>query len=192
MRMPTFAVLLATSLLVALGAGCSPITLVERAVEARRGADIIEDNRIVLAVNKFMADLRTIKASTEIYEQRLLVTGLFDDPKLLENFRRRVRSVKGIKKLYWHAIYLSKAEQKRQSGRLLDWSDVIVLDAKVGAGLIGTRAVADVNYRVAADSRGTVYLLGRARSKTELDKALRVARGVKGVRRLINYVVVRP
>ena len=33
-------------------------------------------------INAIMAKLGTIKASTEIYEQRLLITGLFDDKKL--------------------------------------------------------------------------------------------------------------
>ena len=57
----------------------APATLIERAVEARSAADIAEDNRIVVVVNAVMAEYGTIKASTEIYEQRLLVTGLFDD-----------------------------------------------------------------------------------------------------------------
>ena len=36
------------------------------------------------------------------------------------------------------------------------------------------------------------YLLGRARSQEELDKALAAVRGTEGVRKVVNYAVVRP
>jgi osmotically-inducible protein OsmY len=62
----------------------------------------------------------------------------------------------------------------------------------VGLNLVAEGDVADVNYRVAVDSFGTVYLLGRARSKPELNAALKAARETEGARKLINYVVVRP
>ncbi len=169
-----------------------PITLFERAIEARGTLDIIEDNRIVIDVNRIMADIRSIKASTEIYEQRLLITGLFDDKPSYDRFRKRVGEVKGVKKLYWHAAYMSKADQERQSGRLLGWVAAVALDVKVDAKLLVTRGVANVNFRTAVDSFGTVYLLGRARSGEELKKALAVTRGVKGVKRVVSYVEVRP
>ena len=51
--------------------------------------------------------------------------------------------------------------------------------------------VADVNFRAAADASGTVYLLGRARSKEEATKALaRVRDG--DVKNVVNYVEVGP
>ncbi len=169
-----------------------PITLIELAIEARGTSDIIEDNRIVIGVNRIMADIRSIKASTEIYEQRLLITGLFDDKPSYDRFRKRVGEVKGVKKLYWHAAYLSKADQERQKDRLLGWAGAVALDIKVDAKLLVTRGVANVNFRTAVDSFGTVYLLGRARSGEELTKALAVARGVKGAKRVVSYVEVRP
>ncbi len=170
----------------------APLTLIERAVEARSASDIVEDNRIVLAVNGIMADLGTIKASTEIYEQRLLITGLFDDKALYDDFRKRVKAVDGVKKLYWHVAYMSKADQEKNKDKLIDWPDAMVLDNKVGIELIGARGVADVNFRVAADASSSVYLLGRARSREELKKALSLSRATEGAKRVINYVEVRP
>jgi hyperosmotically inducible protein len=75
---------------------------------------------------------------------------------------------------------------------LLDWAEALVLDGKVGLELIGARGVADVNYRVAADAMSTIYLIGRARSREEFNKALAIARAVKGVKKVVNYVVIRP
>ncbi len=175
----------------ALG-GCPAKTLVERAIEARSAADIAKDNEIVLAVNGIMADLGTLKASTEIYEQRLLITGLFDDRELYEEFYGRVKAVEGVKKLYWHVMYLSEEEQKAKEDRLLGWPEAMVLDNKVGLALVGTKGIADVNFRVAADALATIYLLGRARSEEEMRKALAVTGDVENVRKIVNYVEVRP
>ena len=177
-------------LLAAFGlAGC-PTTLVERAVEARSSSDIYTDNEIVIDVNAIMADLGTASASTEIYEQRLLVTGLFDDQALHDEFKKQVSEVENVKALYWHAVYMSEADQ--EAAGLLSWDDVVILDNRVGVNLIGQKDIADVNFRVTADAFGAVYLLGRARSQGELDLALSTARGTEGVKKVVNYVEVRP
>ncbi|NQU69908.1 MAG: hypothetical protein HQ514_05130 [Rhodospirillales bacterium] len=172
----------------------SPKTLFDRAIEARSTSDIVKDNKIVIAVNAIMAKLGTIKASTEIYEQRLLITGLFDDKKLYDEFLGKVKKLKSIKKLYWHVRYMSEAEQdkRKKAGKMIGWGDALVLDTKVGLSLVGQRKVADVNYRVAADAFSHAYIIGRARSKEELNIALKAARGVKTAKKIVNYVVVRP
>lgn len=170
----------------------APKTLVDRAIEARSAEDIAEDNRIVIDVNAIMADLGTIKASTEIYEQRLLITGIFDDKSVYDRFEARVREVEGVRELLWHAVYMSNEEQERRKAEMLGWEDVLVLETRVDVELVGTRGVADVNFRTAADSFGTVYMLGRARSDEELAKAERAVRSTEGVRGVRNYAVVRP
>ncbi len=167
-----------------------PKTLVDRAIEARSVADIAKDNDIVIKVNALMGKHGTIKASTRIYEQRLLVTGLFDDKATYDGFEKGVRAIAGVKKLYWHVIYMPKAEQERR--KLLDWSDVLVLETKAEGRLIGTSGVADVNFRVAGDAFGTLYLLGRARSKAGHAMAKDRARDGGKVKKLVDYVEVRP
>lgn len=190
----------AAALLAALAAGpahaqlmdvlTAPKTLIDRAIEARSAGDIAKDNEIVVKVNAIMGKMGTIKASTEIYEQRLLVTGIFDDKALYDRFEREVRQVQGVKKLYWHVSYLAKDDPKRKG--LLDWADATVMGTKAQARLVGTAGVADVNYRTTADAYGTVYIIGRARSGEEAKKALARVRDGAGVKRVVDYVVVRP
>lgn len=170
----------------------APKTLFDRAIEARSSNDIVKDNQIVIDVNAVMADLGTIKASTEIYEQRLLVTGLFDDKALYDRFQRGVKAVKGVRKLYWHVTFMDAATQKKNDARILSWTDALALDTNVGLNLVGDGDVADVNFRVAVDAFGAVYLIGRARSKAELAAALKNARETEGVKKVVNYVAVRP
>jgi len=193
-RAPVWAILTLSAILLT---GCvealiSPKTVVDRAIEARTTADIAEDNRIVLEVNRIMAKHGTIKASTEIYEQRLLVTGLFDDRALYDAFRKDVEGITGVKQLYWHVAFMSEADQEKNKDTLIDWPEAMVLDNKTGLRLVGAAGVADVNYRVAADAFGYIYLLGRARSQEEMNKALTLARETEGVRKVFNYVEVRP
>jgi len=168
----------------------APKTLIDRAIEARSTEDIAKDNEIVLKVNGIMGKLGTIKASTEIYEQRLLLTGLFDDKAVYDGFEKDVRAVAGVKKLYWHVKYVSADDQKK--AKLLDWPDVLVMSNKAQARLVGTAGVADVNYRTAADSFGIVYFIGRARSQEEHDKALGRVRDGDGVKKVVDYVEVKP
>ncbi len=170
----------------------APKTLLDRAIEARSSSDIFKDNEIVVKVNAIMADLGTIKASTEIYEQRLLMTGLFDDAELYEAFQERVLEVEGIKELYWHIEYMSEEEQEANEAEMLDWVDAIKLDALVGIHLIETAGIADVNLRVAVDSFSNVYLIGRARSQEEMLKAVKVTSETEGVSVVVNYIEMRP
>ena len=172
----------------------APKTLFDRAIEARSTSDILEDNRIVAKVNGIMVDLGTIRASTEIYEQRLLITGLFNDKKLYDKFLADVKKIDGVKKLYWHVTHMTEKEQEAREKKkeLLEWVDALSLDVSVGLNLVATGGVADVNFKVAADAYSNVYLMGRARSQPEMDKAVKVARETEGVKKLYNYAIVRP
>ncbi len=168
----------------------APVTLIERAVEARSTSDIAKDNEIVVKVNAIMAKVESIKASTEIYEQRLLITGIFDNKADYDSFQSQVKQVSGVKKLYWHVTYLSKDDSARKS--LLGWGDVLELTTKANTRLVGTKGVADVNFRIVGDSYGTLYLLGRARSGEEKQKALARVRDGNGVKKVVDYVEVKP
>lgn len=170
----------------------SPKTIVDRAIEARSAGDIADDNRIVVAANRVMADLELISASTEIYEQRLLVTGIIEDPADYAAFKQGIEQISGVKQLYWHVVQMSEADQEAQGDALLSWTDALALDAKIGVRLFERDGVADVNFREGVDSFATVYLLGRARSQRELDIALAAVQATKGVKKTVNYVEVRP
>lgn len=172
----------------------APKTLIDRAIEARSLADIKRDNEIILKVNQAMADAGSVKASTEIYEQRLLVTGLFDDKDTFDKFTKAVKAIKGVKRLYWQVTYLSSADQeaRRKAGTMMDWADALAMETKAKGRLMGAAGVADVNFRIAGDAFGTLYLLGRARSKEEADKATARTKDGEGVKKVVSYVEVRP
>ena len=170
----------------------APKTWFDRAIEARSSRDIAKDNQIVLKVNKVMANLGTLEASTEIYEQRLLITGLFDDKPTYDQFESGVRAVPGVKKLYWHAAYMSEDDQEKKSGDMVGWAAGVEMTTKAKARLLRAKAVADVNYRVAGDAFATLFVLGLARSADERRRAVTTVRQGDGVKKVVDYVVVRP
>jgi osmotically-inducible protein OsmY len=168
-----------------------PKTLIDRAIEARSMGDIAKDNEIVLKVNKIMADVKSVSASTEIYEQRLLITGMFDEKAVYDKFEKGVRAVPEVKKLYWHVATLTKEEQEKRKAELAGWSDVLTMATKGSARLIGTAGVADVNFRVTGDAFHTLYIIGRARSQEEANKAIARLKDGEGVKKVVSYVDVR-
>lgn len=168
----------------------APKTLIDRAIEARSAADIAKDNVIVAKVNGYMGKNATIKAATEIYEQRLLVTGLFDDKATYDQFQKDVKSVEGVRKLYWHVTYLPKDDPKRKS--LPSWADTVEMGVRAQGRLIGTKGVADVNFRTTVDSYGNLYVIGRARSQEEANKAISRLKEGEGIKKVVNYIDVRP
>lgn len=182
----------AVLLLAPLLAACPLKTAVDYTIEARSADDIARDNEIFIEVNRIMVDIGNIDAATEIYEQRLLITGLFTDREDYDSFKRQVEAVEGVKQLYWHATYLTPEQKEARDEELLSWTQAIALDTEIGVALFNDKGVADVNYRVAVDPFATAYLMGRARSGDERAKALAAVRGVAGVRRVVDYVDVRP
>lgn len=169
----------------------APVTLVDRALEDRSTVDIAKDNEIVVKVNAVMADIGTVKASTEIYEQRLLVTGLFDDKPAYDKFERGVRGVAGVKRLYWHVVYMSDAGQKADKN-LISWTRALEINSKAEVALAAAKDVRHLNYRLATDAFATLYVLGRALSAHERELTLAHLRSISGVRRIVDYIEVRP
>ena len=153
--------------------------------------DIAKDNRIVIDVHSLMVELSTNKASTEIYEQELLITGIFADQATHDKFKYQVQRVRGLKELYWHAVIMSDEERERRTD-VIAWNNVLVLETKVDVEMVLSRGVADVNFRAAIDPLGIVYLMGRARSQVELEKAMDMVANTDGVKQAVNYAFVRP
>jgi len=170
----------------------APVTLIDRALEDRSAVDIAKDNEIVIKVNAVMAKVESIKASTEIYEQRLLVTGLFDDKPTYDKFETGVRGVSGVKQLYWRVVYMSDADQKANKNGIISWARALEINSKAEVALAEAKDVHHLNYRLATDAFATLYVLGRALSASERALTLAHLRSIAGVRRVVDYIEVRP
>lgn len=170
----------------------APVTVVQRAMEERSAADITKDNEIVIDVNQLMAKYETISVSTEIYEQRLVVYGLLDDKATYDGFRKDTEAVEGIKQLHWHVLLMTEEEQKAKEDEMLGFSGGLKVKALIEKDWLDTEGINSLNYRVAVGALGEAYVLGRAFTAAERDKALAVVRNTSGVTNVVDYVEVRP
>ena len=49
-----------------------------------------------------------------------------------------------------------------------------------------------MNFRTTVDSYGNLYVIGRARSQEEANKAVSRLREGEGIKKVVNYIDVRP
>lgn len=170
---------------------CSPVTLVQRAVEDRSLEDIAADNKIVIAVNKLMAKYKTVTVSTEIYEQHLLVYGLMENKARYDGFNTELAKIAGVKKLYNKVLHMTEAQQKAREDSMLGFAEGIQVKAKIEVAWLDEPGLESPNFRVAVDPMGVAYILGRAKTSAERDRAIAVVRNTERVKRVNNYTVVR-
>lgn len=117
-----------------------------------------------------------------IYEGRLLLTGT-------------MRTEEGRKKLVENAWKADGVEQVIDEVVIGDKTSFGqgVKDARIDetlrAKFIADGDVRSGDYKIVV-SNGGVYLLGSSRSQAELDKALRLARAIGGVKNVVPYVTV--
>ena len=77
----------------------------------RSTAEQIEDNRIfsrIYVVLKGKKESLPVEVNVDVWEGRVLLTGIVDDPKDRKFVTESIRKVKGVKKVYNHLKAASK------------------------------------------------------------------------------------
>ncbi len=118
-----------------------------------------------------------------VYEGRVLLTGTAPDPEIKALAGDAARSIPGVRAVY-DEIEVAPNETVWNSTKDA-W-----ITSRVRSSLVFSN-VRSVNYDVETVDR-SVYLIGSARSQTELNHATDLARNVPGVRRVVSYVEIRP
>ncbi len=113
---------------------------------------------------------------------RLLLTGTMRSEEGRAVLVERARVVKGVKEVIDEVIVGEKTTRGQ------GWNDSEI-DRTLKTRWLTARGVDSRNYKVSV-SQGVVYLIGRARDDQELQNAVAIARGVKGVSRVVSYVNV--
>lgn len=167
----------------------TPKTLLDRTIEARSADDIAKDTSVFLDANSIMLEHGALALTTEVYEQRLIVSGPLNSPEKCDPVRAALQGIDGLKALYWHVLCVTKEEQ-RATGAIGEFRRAI-LRAKANMRLFGAEGVADVNLRVAVDSQRNAIVLGRARSDQEKAAALTAVTD-EGIRQVVDHIEVRP
>ena len=199
----------ATMLLASLSLGaCTPTILSEAAQSAfedRIAEDQITDLKIASYLLKQL--IKTDKnlaldVAIDVWEQRMLLTGGLDNPDAISQVLALASADSRVETLYNEIRLVSTDErdQRRsqaenresaESGGVRQTVNDYWLETKVKGQLLAAKDVRSVNYRWRSVFN-TIYIIGRARSQSELDTVLAILAETKGVRNVKSFVEIKP
>jgi len=124
-----------------------------------------------------------IDISTSVLEGRVLLTGLVDNQEIRIDAVRRVWEVDGVKEVI-NEIQIGNRESLKEYAQ-----DVWITTQVRGlaAKTVGLRSIA-YNYETI---QGKVYIVGVTSRPEQLEAIIDVAKTVKGVTEIVNYVIVK-
>lgn len=122
------------------------------------------------------------RLNLQIYEGRVLVSGRVPDQAQADKAIQAAWQPKGVREVI-NEIEIS------EGGGLNDFANDTLINARLDADLLFDGDVSSINYSTRAVA-GTVYLLGVAKDRAELDRVFRIARDVPNVRRVISHVIM--
>jgi osmotically-inducible protein OsmY len=167
----------------AIGAGA---TVANTASEERGLGQALDDNRIMLAIDAKLAgkDLGTLsKVDVEVHERRVLLAGRVETPALRVEAVRLAWQVDGVAEV----INEIKVAEPLDAGAYLH---DVWLAQRLNAALLLDSKVRSVNYNVDCVA-GTIYLMGVAQNRAELQRVIDHARDIPYVHQVVSYVRIK-
>ncbi|MGH7255434.1 MAG: BON domain-containing protein [Nitrospirales bacterium] len=177
-----------------------------KALEDRTHADHVKDTDIESGVVSRITQAYRGKAldlDVTVWEGRVLLTGTTDDPTVMDRIGELAAQGPNIRELYneiqmvstdefTRRLELRKSLKERQErGGLQEQVDDWWISQKITGKLLSNPGVKSVNYRWES-VRGTVYVIGRARSQEEVARVLETIRNTNGVQEVKSFIEVKP
>ena len=147
---------------------------------------VVDDATIKLNIAaKFISssDNLFVDVSTSVLEGRVLLTGLVDNQEIRIEAVRKVWEVEGVQEVVNEIQIGNRSSLKEYAKDVWITAQVRGLAAKT----VGLRSVA-YNFETI---QGTVYIVGITSRPKQLEKIIEVAKTVKGVVEIVNYVIVK-
>jgi osmotically-inducible protein OsmY len=157
------------------------------AVQDPAAEQAVDDNVIKLELNRRLINdgLGLFKdVSTVVYDGRVLLIGSVDQPKSLERAGNLALEIDGVQEV----INEIQVDDKGGIGAFI--SDVII-EKSIQSDYLFDDAIKSAHFRVRSVN-GVVYMIGRAESRVEYDRAIAIASETADVKRVVNYVAVSP
>jgi osmotically-inducible protein OsmY len=124
-----------------------------------------------------------VDVGTNVLEGRVLLTGLVDNQEIRIDAVRRVWEVDGVNEVINEIQIGNRASLKEYAQDVWITTQVRGLAAKT----VGLRSIA-YNYETI---QGKVYIVGVTSRPEQLEAIIDVAKTIKGVTEIVNYVIVK-
>ena len=121
--------------------------------------------------------------STDVYEHVVMLTGTVKFARNKQRATELVRGIKGVKRI------INELQVTKNYG-IGPAANDLWIETKLKVLLLGTKDIRSINYRWRSVN-GTVYLIGAARSQTELNTVLNVIRTTERVKKVVNHAWIR-
>ncbi len=150
------------------------------------GTDI-DDSVITSSVKSALladADIKSFDFKVETRKGEVQLSGFVDNQSQVDRATAAARAVPGVKAVQNNVLLKGKATTV---GEKIDDG---IITSKVKAALLGDANVKSSDIAVVT-RQGEVLLSGFVDNKTQMDKAVEVARGIEGVRLVSNEMAVK-
>lgn len=142
--------------------------------------NVLDDLNIKSTIDHILLDeTLLLDINANVYQGRVMLTGSVKDVETLQKVEELTRQVDGVRELY-------NEIQVTQESWLKALPKDILIESMLSARMVLEPDVSSTDYQVRA-ANGVVYVLGLARSRTELDQVIALAR-VSGARKIVSHV----
>ncbi len=154
--------------------------------EERTTDEVVDDNKIKIEINKLLADdslgLWT-DVGTVVYRGRVLLLGSVETA----DAKARAGAIGGQPEGVQEVINEIQVTDEGGVGAFLN---DVAIEKSIQVKYLFADGIDSANFRVRSVN-GTLYLIGLAESRGELDRALEIARETDGVKDIVNYMQVQ-
>lgn len=119
-----------------------------------------------------------------VYDGRVLLTGQVPTPEMKMAAEQLARQQANVRAVYDEI-------EVTTNDTFLDHAKDSWIGTQVRSDMVFDPNIRSSNYMIETEN-GSVYLIGMARTPQELQQATDIARRVRGVKRVVSYVEVRP
>jgi len=170
---------------VGLLGGASTTTMIVAEGERSLGA-VVDDATIKLNLSALFLKSNAnlfLNINTNVLEGRVLLTGIVDTQEIRINAIRSAWEVKGVKEVVNEIQVGDKTSLKEYANDLWINTQIKALSAKT----IGLRSLS-YNFETI---KGKVYIAGLTSRVDQLESIIEITKTIKGVKEIINYVIVK-
>jgi osmotically-inducible protein OsmY len=183
-----FTIITLVGLLVACTQPTGLVNVASSPAEDRSLETLRDDTAITFDINEVLLgekyrDLFP-EISTDVYEHVVMLTGTVKFARNKQRATELVRGIKGVKRI------INELQVTKNYG-IGPAANDLWIETKLKVLLLGTKDIRSINYRWRSVN-GTVYLIGAARSQTELNTVLNVIRTTERVKKVVNHAWIRP
>ena len=153
----------------------------DRSEDAQQLDDRIRGDILSAFVDQEVGTLKNV--TIEVYEANVLLTGTVSDPEAKDTAGAVTASAEGVGNIFNEVQVIEDSSPR-------DKAEDLSVENRLKTSLRGSTRINSFNLRWHSVD-GVVYIFGRVKSQKERDKALEIVRSVKGVKDVVDHIVVR-